>query len=269
VTQVDAALGRVLAAIEDSGTAADTLIIFTSDNGADWKPEDKAKFTHRANANWRGEKADAWDGGHRVPFIVRWPGQVKAGSVTNQLGCLSDFMATAAAITGFRLPRSAAEDSFNLLPAMKGEAKAPIREAVVHHSSLGMFAIREGNWKLIPAAWLRRLQRTAIGTVEARRTQGPALQPAGRPDREPEPVARTAGHGAQAHGAFRAHPARWPQSAHLARRLGRELLRAAGHGFRGRNLDFPSGLQNFKQTPSYCVCPGIFLVVAQEHGIFP
>jgi arylsulfatase A-like enzyme len=150
VTQVDAALGRVLAAIEDSGTAADTLIIFTSDNGADWKPEDKAKFTHRANANWRGEKADAWDGGHRVPFIVRWPRQVKAGSVTNQLGCLSDFMATAAAISGFRLPRSAAEDSFNLLPAMKGEAKAPIREAVVHHSSLGMFAIREGNWKLIP-----------------------------------------------------------------------------------------------------------------------
>jgi arylsulfatase A len=124
--------------------------MFTSDNGADWKPEDKAKFTHRANANWRGEKADTWDGGHRIPFIARWPGQIRPGSVSNQLGCLTDFMATAAAVTGYCLPRGVAEDSFNLLPAIKAEAKAPIRDSVVHHSSLGMFAFREGHWKLIP-----------------------------------------------------------------------------------------------------------------------
>ncbi len=144
VAMVDDLLAKVLGAIDPRNT----LVIFTSDNGADWKVEDKAKFAHRANANWRGEKADIWDGGHRIPFIARWPGKIPAGTVSNEMGCLSDFMATAAAIAGAKLPDNAGEDSFNLLPAMLGQKGKPIREAIIHHSIDGMFSIRQGNWKL-------------------------------------------------------------------------------------------------------------------------
>lgn len=146
--QVDDTLGRVLKTLEETGAAKNTLIVFTSDNGADWKIEDKAKLAHRANANWRGEKADVWDGGHRIPFLARWPGRIPAGAVSGQLGCLTDLMATAAAVTGAQLPAAAGEDSFNLLPALTGNAKTPIRDAVVHHTVDGMFGIRTGEWKL-------------------------------------------------------------------------------------------------------------------------
>jgi len=149
VAQVDAVLGRIMKTLEETGAASNTLLVFTSDNGADWKIEDKEKFAHRANANWRGEKADAWEGGHRIPFLARWPGQIPAGASSSQLGCLSDLMATAAAITGFQLPKNAGEDSYNLLPALRNEAKSPIRQAIVHHSNLGIFAVRDGTWKLI------------------------------------------------------------------------------------------------------------------------
>ena len=145
VAMVDDMLGRVLDAIGDK---SNTLVIFTSDNGADWKVEDKAKFSHRANASWRGEKADIWDGGHRIPFLARWPGKIKPGTVCDQLGCLTDFTATAAALTGAELPRNAAEDSYNLLPALLGTATKPIRDAIVNHSIDGMFSIRQANWKL-------------------------------------------------------------------------------------------------------------------------
>jgi arylsulfatase A len=148
VAQVDDTLGRVLHALEEAKLVDNTLVIFTSDNGADWKPEDKAKFAHRANANWKGEKADIWDAGHRIPFLARWPGKIPAGSVSDELGCLTDFLATAAEITGVNLPKDAGEDSFNLLPALQGKKGKPIREAIVHHSSLGMFSIRQGEWKL-------------------------------------------------------------------------------------------------------------------------
>ncbi len=149
VAEVDDMLGRVVKAIDAAGIADNTLLIFTSDNGADWKVQDKQRFAHRANGNWRGEKADVWDGGHRIPFMVRWPGNVKPGTTTNQLGCLTDLMATVAAVVDYRLTRDAGEDSYNLLPAYRGQAKSPIRDAVVHHSNDGMFCIRQGPWKLI------------------------------------------------------------------------------------------------------------------------
>ena len=148
VAQVDNTVGRVMQALEQSGAAENTLLVFTSDNGAHWTPEDKARFPHRANAGWRGMKADIWDAGHRVPFLARWPGRIRAGSRTDQLGCLTDLMATVAEIAGTRLPRDAGEDSYSLLPVLSGEARAPIREAIVHHSSEGMFSIRQGEWKL-------------------------------------------------------------------------------------------------------------------------
>jgi arylsulfatase A-like enzyme len=148
VTQVDDSLGRVLRAIEDSGKAGNTLVILTSDNGADWKVSDKQLFAHRANGNWRGEKADIWDGGHRIPFLARWPGVVRPGTVSDELGCLTDMMATTAEIVGAKLPRDAAEDSYSILPVLEGRKTKPIREAIVHHSVDGMFSIRQGEWKL-------------------------------------------------------------------------------------------------------------------------
>lgn len=148
VCEVDAMLGRVLDTLEQKGLARNTLVIFTSDNGADWKIEDLARFAHRANADWKGEKADIWEGGHRIPFLVRWPGHVRPGAVTNELGCLSDFMATAAAITGVNLPNDAAEDSYNLLPAFLEKNSRPIRPDIIHHSITGVFSLRRGSWKL-------------------------------------------------------------------------------------------------------------------------
>lgn len=148
VAQVDDTLGRVLRALDETGLKGNTLVVFTSDNGAHWTPEDKAAWPHLANANWRGMKADIWDAGHRIPFLARWPGKIKPGTVSNQLGCLTDLMATAADIVKFKLPAGAGEDSFDLLPALLGTARTPIREAVVHHSNQGMFSIRDGNWKL-------------------------------------------------------------------------------------------------------------------------
>lgn len=148
VAQVDHTLGRILQTLEQTGLATNTLLIFTSDNGADWKESDKAAFAHRANASWRGEKADIWEGGHRIPFLARWPGSIRPGTSSSQLGCLTDLFATAAGIAGRPLPQDAAEDSCSLLPAMLGQKPAAPRPAVVHHSIDGMFSIRLDEWKL-------------------------------------------------------------------------------------------------------------------------
>jgi arylsulfatase A len=147
--QTDAALGDLIRAVDRAGAASNTLFIFTSDNGADWNPDDQAKFPHRANARWRGRKADIHEAGHRIPFLARWPGVIRAATVSDQLGCLTDLLATTAAIAGAPLPADAGEDSFNLLPALNGTATKPIRDAIVHHSNDGLFAIRQGSWKLI------------------------------------------------------------------------------------------------------------------------
>ena len=149
VAQVDDALGSILQALEQAGLTRNTLVIFTSDNGADWKEGDKAQYAHRANAAWRGEKADAWEGGHRIPFLVRWPGRIPAGAVSDELGCLTDLMATVSELVGTGLQDNEGEDSCSLLPALLNRKHGPIREAVVHHSVDGVFSIRKGEWKLI------------------------------------------------------------------------------------------------------------------------
>lgn len=152
VAQVDATVGRVMKALDEAGLAGDTLIIYTSDNGAHWLPGDIEKWGHRANGPLRGQKSDIWEGGHRVPFIVRWPDKIKAGSRSDELICLTDVMATTAAILGVKLPDNAGEDSFDISPALLDrKRKQPIREAIVHHSGDGTFAIRQGPWKLAMA----------------------------------------------------------------------------------------------------------------------
>lgn len=150
VAQVDGAVGRVLDALDQRGVAENTLVIFTSDNGAHWPEADIDAWGHDANNGWRGQKADIWEGGHRVPFVARWPGHVPPGAVSDETICLTDMMATLAAIVGADLDRDEGEDSYNVLPAMLQQPyDTPIREATVHHALDGMFAIRQGPWKLI------------------------------------------------------------------------------------------------------------------------
>jgi arylsulfatase A len=149
VAQVDATVGKVIDALAQQQLADNTLLIVTSDNGAHWLPSDIETWEHRANGSWRGQKADLWEGGHRVPFIVRWPGKVAPKSQSDELICLTDVMATLAAIVGQKLPAAAGEDSFDFLPVLLGQKPAPpVREAIVHHSADGTFAIRQGVWKL-------------------------------------------------------------------------------------------------------------------------
>jgi arylsulfatase A-like enzyme len=148
VMQTDAAVGEVLAALDRTDASERTLVIATSDNGAHWAAEDIAKYGHRANGELRGQKGDAYEGGHRVPFLVRWPGKVAAGGTSAVPACLTDIMATLAAVVQKPLPDDAAEDSFDLSAAIFGRA-GPTREAIVHHTSDGVFAVRQGDWKLI------------------------------------------------------------------------------------------------------------------------
>jgi arylsulfatase A len=100
---------------------------------------------HATNGPYRGLKGDTWEGGHRVPFIVRWPGKVKAGAKDDRLICSVDLMATFAKLVGHELPRSAGEDSHDLLPILTGKSSEPLQRSVMHHSIIGMFAIRSGN----------------------------------------------------------------------------------------------------------------------------
>ncbi len=163
ITQVDWTVGQVMETLERAGIQNNTLIIFTSDNGSYmYELEDQEKdhtkdatvqgyhpSHHQANSHWRGTKADIYEGGHRIPFIARWPGRISANSERVETICLTDLMATCASIVGDTLPNDAGEDSFSILPFLRGEQLESERPAVVHHSANGTFAIREGKWKLI------------------------------------------------------------------------------------------------------------------------
>ena len=150
VMQVDATVGQLLRTLDEQGIAQNTLIIVTSDNGCSpaAKMEEMIAKGHHPSGPFRGHKADIFDGGHRIPFLVRWPGRIKAGSTSDQLICLTDLMATCAEIVGAKLPDNAGEDSVSILPALLDQADKPLREAVVHHSFNGSFSIRQGRWKL-------------------------------------------------------------------------------------------------------------------------
>ena len=173
IAQVDAAVGRVLKAIDAAGVRGNTLLVYTSDNGSYMhRIDDKSKKDHvedvhvqgyrpehhLANGPLRGTKADIWEAGHRVPFFVRWPGKVAAGSRCEQTVCLTDFFATCAEVVNVPLGNDRGEDSFSLLPLFDFQAdlsgdlsgtKSEQRAPVIHHSGSGMFAIRSGKWKLV------------------------------------------------------------------------------------------------------------------------
>lgn len=153
VMQTDNVVGEISKALERNGQAENTLVIFTSDNGCSKAAgiDKLAAQGHVVSAHLRGSKADLWDGGHRIPFIVRWPGRVKAGSTCDQLICLTDLFATAGQLTGAELPEGSAEDSVSFLPALSGEEILSTRNGVIHHSISGHFAYRQGPWKLLLA----------------------------------------------------------------------------------------------------------------------
>lgn len=150
VQQVDDAVGRILNTVDHLGLSKNTLIVFTSDNGPYWRPAFSERFGHQATGIYRGMKGDAWDGGHRVPFIVRWPAVVKPGSVSEALTSLTNLPATCAEILQTPLTEGSAPDSYSILPVLRGVSDTvPEQPAVVHQSSLGYLAIRKGPWKLI------------------------------------------------------------------------------------------------------------------------
>ena len=159
VMQTDWTVGQVLEALRRTGAADNTLVIFTSDNGPEVTGEvkpgvyDRAQqLRHYSSGDLRGAKRDTWEGGHRVPFLARWPGKIPAGTVNPETICHVDLMATVAALLKAKLPPNAGEDSVNLLPVLFGQKRdQPVREATVHHAASGKFALRRGDWVLIDA----------------------------------------------------------------------------------------------------------------------
>jgi arylsulfatase A-like enzyme len=150
VKQVDADMGRLLQALKRHEIDMDTLVIFTADNGCSPAAniEELQAAGHQPSHIYRGHKADLYEGGHRVPFIARWPAKVKAGTVSDQLIGQIDFMATFAELIGTPLPATAGEDSVSFLPALLGTDTTPIRNHIISQSINGNFAIRDGTWKL-------------------------------------------------------------------------------------------------------------------------
>ena len=173
VMQTENIVGEIQAALKRIGQDENTLFVFTSDNGCSKAAGigGLAGKGHRVSAHLRGSKADLWDGGHRIPFIVKWPGKVKPGSQSDQLICLTDLFATVADLLGSDLPKGSAEDSVSFLPALSGRKIVSTRSGVIHHSISGHFAYRQGPWKLLLArasgGWTSPTESQAKGALPA------------------------------------------------------------------------------------------------------
>ena len=140
-------VGQIVKTIKELKVDQNTLIIVTSDNGPRPGGID-GTFGHESAGKLRGYKASIWDGGHRVPFIARWPGKIKPATESDTMICLTDMMATFAAITDYKLSSEMGEDSFNAFDVLLGKTE-PIRDSIIHHDFSGNFAIRKGPWKLV------------------------------------------------------------------------------------------------------------------------
>ena len=151
VAMVDDQVGKVISTLESLDLQDNTMIIFTSDNGADWRPEDIDEYGHLANYIYKGRKADIYEAGHRIPFIFRWDDIIDKNAVSDEIMCSTDLMATLAGMLKVDLPENAGQDSYNMWPAIVGEKyNSPIRDYTIHHSAWGYFSIRKGDWKYTP-----------------------------------------------------------------------------------------------------------------------
>ncbi|GAB5559977.1 MAG: arylsulfatase [Synoicihabitans sp.] len=151
VYQSDWVAGQVLQALADNGLAENTIVIFTADNGPEAYAWERARrYGHFSMGELRGLKRDVWEGGHHVPFIMKWPGHVPAHSVSDEVISQVDIMATIAAVTGADLPRESAPDSYDFLPVARGDKlKTPLREATVHNTYDRNWGLRQGKWLYI------------------------------------------------------------------------------------------------------------------------
>jgi len=153
IFELDAIVGQIMATLNNLGIGESTLVMFSSDNGPEVRNAVlmRENYKHDAARPWRGLKRDAWEGGHRVPFIARWPGKIKAGSVSNQTMTLTDVMATVASVVGVSLPDDVAEDSYDMLPVLLGRQPedTPVRPYTLTQSFHGELQIRRGPWKYL------------------------------------------------------------------------------------------------------------------------
>jgi len=153
IFEFDAVVGRLLKKLDDLGIAENTLVMISSDNGPELPTvqDMRSTYQHDGARPWRGVKRDDWEGGHRVPFLVRWPGKVKAGAKSQQIISLTDVIATCAEIVGSELPKDAAEDSVSFLPVLTGDQPAdePFRRYSIAQARRGAMSIREGKWKYL------------------------------------------------------------------------------------------------------------------------
>lgn len=152
IFEMDYIVGELLQTLERIGVAENTLVIFASDNGPEVPTvlDMRKAHQHDGARPWRGVKRDQWEGGHRTPFIVRWPGKIEANTTSTQLTSLTDVMATCAEIVGATLPQQAAEDSYNMLPVFLGkQGNKPIRQYVLQQTISLDMSIRDGHWKYL------------------------------------------------------------------------------------------------------------------------
>lgn len=150
VNMVDGEVGKLMKVLEELGIEKNTVVFFASDNGPFWKPDFIERFQHHAAYTFRGMKADAFEGGHRIPFIVRWPEKIKAGSRCAEPVTLANLMATCSGILHQKLSDNEGEDSFDMVPLLLGNPQGYARpDAIIQHSSRGLFVVRSGDWKLI------------------------------------------------------------------------------------------------------------------------
>ena len=151
VVETDAMVGKVMDALKEKGLAENTIVIFTADNGTEKHAFERLeKFDQWSSGDFRGIKRDLYEGGHRVPFIVSWPGKIEAGAYSDEVISQVDFAATFAEVSGYKLGDDEAIDSYDFLPVLKGEEySSPLRKATVQNTNKGKYALRQGDWVFI------------------------------------------------------------------------------------------------------------------------
>jgi len=149
IFDIDDAVAQIKNTLIRNGITENTILIFSSDNGAYWPQEEVELFAHNSNQGRKGQKGDVWDGGHRVPLVISWPAKIKEAAICNQLVSLTDFFVTFCELTGQKREVGQGEDSFSFWHVLNGKTEKVVRESMVHHSASGFYGIRMGDWKFI------------------------------------------------------------------------------------------------------------------------
>ncbi|MCG6190682.1 sulfatase family protein [Maribellus maritimus] len=149
IMQIDNIVAQITELIKEQGIEKNTMIIFSSDNGAAWETEDILQYAHQSNWGRRGMKGDTWDGGHHIPLVIKWPEKIKAGTIYNYDIGLTDFYATFADMTHQEMNENEAEDSYSFMTVLNGNREEKFRDHIIYLSSSGKLAIKKGDWKYI------------------------------------------------------------------------------------------------------------------------